>query len=163
MLDMAKIERGKMELRPARENPLSLAADAADFLRPKAAEKGVELEVTTEGGPASAMLDRELVTHALTNLIANAIKFTPPGGAVTVRASMAGGKFRVEVADTGPGLKPGEAEKLFTPYAQGSAAPGHGGTGLGLALAKSIVELHKGSIGCKPGSPGAVFWFEIPQ
>ncbi len=163
MLDMAKIERGKMELRPARENPLSLAADAADFLRPKAAEKGVELEVRTEGGPASAMLDRELVTHALTNLIANAIKFTPPGGAVTVRASMAEGKFRVEVADTGPGLKPGEAEKLFTPYSQGSAAPGHGGTGLGLALAKSIVELHKGSIGCQPGSRGAVFWFEIPQ
>lgn len=163
MLDMAKIERGKMDLRPAREDPLSLATDAADFLRPKAAEKGVELEVSTEGGPASAMLDRELMTHALTNLIANAIKFTPAGGTVTVRASLAGGKYRVEVEDTGPGLKPGEADKLFTPYAQGSAAPGHGGTGLGLALAKSIIELHKGSIGCKPAPKGAFFWFEIPQ
>lgn len=163
MLDMAKIERGKMELRPARENPFSLVADAADFLRPKAAEKGVELAVRAEGGPAAVTLDRELLTHALTNLIANAIKFTPAGGTVTVRTAMTGGKFRVEVQDTGPGLKPGEAEKLFTPYSQGSAAPGHGGTGLGLALAKSIIELHKGSIGCGPASRGALFWFEIPQ
>ena len=163
MLDMAKIERGKMELRPAPENPLSLATDTADFLRPKAAEKGVELEVEVRGEPASSMLDRELVTHALTNLIANAIKFTPAGGTVTVRASVAAGKYRVEVEDTGPGLKAGEAEKLFLPYAQGSAAPGHGGTGLGLALAKSIIELHKGAIGCKPAPRGALFWFEIPQ
>ncbi len=163
MLDMAKIERGKMELRPARENPLALVTDAADFLRPKAAEKGVRLDVETGGGPASAMLDRELVTHALTNLISNAIKFTPSGGTITVRASVGGGKYRVEIEDTGPGLKPGEAEKLFKPYSQGSAAPGHGGTGLGLALAKSIVELHKGSIGCQPAPRGALFWFEIPQ
>jgi signal transduction histidine kinase len=163
MLDLAKIERGKMELRTAREDALALATDAADFLRPKAAEKGVELAVEAEGGPAYAVLDRELVTHALTNLIANAIKFTPAGGTVTVRASVAGGKYRVEVEDTGPGLKPGEAERLFTPYSQGSAAPGHGGTGLGLALAKAIVELHKGAIGCKPAPRGALFWFEIPQ
>lgn len=163
MLDMAKIERGKMELRTASENPLSLAADAADFLRPKAAEKGVVLEVEVQGGPGSAVLDRELVTHALTNLISNAIKFTPASGTVTVRASITGERYRVEVEDTGPGLKPGEAEKLFKPYAQGSAAPGHGGTGLGLALAKSIIELHKGSIGCGPAPGGSLFWFEIPQ
>lgn len=163
MLDMAKIERGKMELRTAPENPLSLAADAADFLRPKATEKGVVLEVEVRGGPGSAVLDRELVTHALTNLISNAIKFTPASGTVTVRASITGERYRVEVEDTGPGLKPGEAEKLFMPYCQGSAAPGHGGTGLGLALAKSIIELHKGSIGCGPAPSGSLFWFEIPQ
>ncbi len=162
MLDLAKIERGKMELRPAREDPLALARDAADFLRPKAEEKGVSLSIQAEGA-GSAMLDRELLTHALTNLLSNAIKFTPPGGKVTVRASVSGGKFRAEVGDTGPGLKPGEAEKLFAPFAQGSAAPGHGGTGLGLALAKSIAELHKGAIGCSPApGGGALFWLEIP-
>ncbi|MBI5743310.1 MAG: HAMP domain-containing histidine kinase [Elusimicrobia bacterium] len=163
MLDLAKIERGKMDLRPAREDPLALVRDAADFLRPKSVEKHIELEAQTPPGPAEALLDRELVMHALTNLISNAIKFTPAGGKVTVHARVSGGTFRVEVEDTGPGLKPGEAEKLFTPYSQGSAAPGHGGTGLGLALSKAIVELHKGRIGCGPAaSGGALFWFELP-
>jgi len=162
MLDLAKIERGKMELRPAPEDPLALTRDAADFLRPKAEEKGVSLSVEAAGA-GNAMLDRELITHALTNLLSNAIKFTPPGGKVTVRASVSGGRYRAEVEDTGPGLKPGEAEKLFAPFSQGSAAPGHGGTGLGLALARSIAELHKGSVGCAPApGGGALFWLEIP-
>jgi len=162
MLDLARIERGKMELRAAREDPLALSRDAADFLRPKAAEKGVELAVEAAGA-GEALLDRELLTHALTNLLSNAIKFTPEGGKVTVRARLSEGKFRVEVQDTGPGLKEGEAGKLFAPFAQGSAAPGHGGTGLGLALVRSIAELHKGSAGCAPvPSGGALFWIEIP-
>lgn len=162
MLDLARIERGKMELRPAPEDPLALTRDAADFLRPKAEEKGVSLAVEAEGA-AAALLDRELLTHALTNLFSNAIKFTPQGGRITVRAAVSGGRYRAEVEDTGPGLKPGEAGKLFAPFSQGSAAPGHGGTGLGLALAKSIAELHKGAIGCTqaPGG-GALFWLEIP-
>jgi len=163
MLDLAKIERGKMELRTAKEDPLALTRDAADFLRPKAAEKQVTLYVEAAGGGTPAMLDRELITHALTNLISNAVKFTPAGGKVTVRASVSGGKYRAEVEDTGPGLKPGEAEKLFAPFTQGSAAPGHGGTGLGLALVKSIAELHKGAAGCAPApGGGALFWLEIP-
>lgn len=162
MLDLAKFERGKMELRAAPEDPLKIITDAADFLRPKAAEKHIKLAVETSGGGA-ARLDRELITHAITNLIANALKFSPEGGAVLVRAEVSGGKFRAAVEDTGPGLKPGEAEKLFKPFAQGSAAPGHGGTGLGLALAKHIVELHGGTINCAraPGG-GALFTFEIP-
>jgi signal transduction histidine kinase len=162
MLDLARIERGKMELRAAREDPLALARDAADFLRPKAQEKNISLEVETPPGPAEAMLDRELLTHALTNLLSNAIKFTPEAGKVTLRASAAGGRLRFEVQDTGPGLKEGEAAKLFAPFSQGSAAPGHGGTGLGLALVKSIAELHGGAAGCAPAPAGALFWIDIP-
>ena len=163
MLDLAKIERGKMELRPSVENPLALTRDTADFLRPKAGEKGVALVVISAESGGACLLDRELITHALSNLISNAVKFTPAGGKVEVRAAVSGGKYRVEVQDTGPGLKAGEGEKLFAPYAQGSAAQGHGGTGLGLALAKSIIEMHKGAIGCSPApGGGALFWFEIP-
>jgi signal transduction histidine kinase len=162
MLDLAKIERGRMELRAAREDPLALARDAADFMRPKAGEKGVTLAVEAAGA-GEALLDRELLTHALTNLLSNAIKFTTKGGKVTVRATLSAGRFRVEVQDTGPGLKDGEAATLFSPFTQGSAAPGHGGTGLGLALVKSIAELHKGSAGCAPApGGGALFWIEIP-
>ena len=163
MLDLAKFERGRMELRAAREDPLAVTRDAADFLRPKAEEKGVALSVETEGS-GEALADRELLTHALTNLISNAIKFTPPGGRVTVRAFLSPVSFRAEVQDTGPGLKEGEAAGLFAPFSQGSAAPGHGGTGLGLALVKSIAELHKGSAGCGPApGGGALFWLELPR
>lgn len=162
MLDLAKIERGKMELRPEPEDPAALARDAADFLRPKAAERNVELRVSAAAGPP-CQLDRELVTHVLTNLVSNAIKFSPEGGKVEISAAPAEGRWRFEVRDGGPGLKEGEEKKLFLPYAQGSAAPGHGGTGLGLALAKSIVELHKGRIGCAPApGGGALFWFDLP-
>ncbi len=162
MLDLARLERGKMELRPSEEDALSLARDAADFFAPKAAEKGVRLKIGTEGG-GTALLDRELMTHALTNLLSNAIKFTPEGGEVTLTASLAGGRFRAEVRDTGPGLKPGEEAGLFAPFAQGSAAPGHGGTGLGLAMVRSVAELHGGKAGCGPAAGGgAVFWIEVP-
>ncbi len=163
MLDLAKIERGKMEPRPAREDPLALARDAADFLRPKAGEKSVALTVETEG-EGMALIDRELVTHAITNLLSNAIKFTPSGGKVELRATLAEGRYRVEVRDTGPGLADGEAQRLFTAFSQGSAAPGHGGTGLGLALVRAIAELHKGAAGCGPApGGGALFWIELPS
>lgn len=163
MLDLSKIERGKMELRPAEADPLALARDAADFLRPKAEEKGLALAVEADGTSA-AVLDRELLTHALTNLLSNAVKFTPEGGTVTLRASAGDNGYRIEVEDTGPGLTDGEAEKLFTPFTQGSAAPGHGGTGLGLALVRAIAELHCGKAGCSraPGG-GALFWIEAPS
>ncbi|MHB0996845.1 MAG: HAMP domain-containing sensor histidine kinase [Elusimicrobiales bacterium] len=162
MLDLAKIERGKMELRPALEDPAALARDAADFFRPKAEERTVELLVNAASGP-QCLLDRELVTHVLTNLISNAVKFSPEGGKVEISAAPLEDRWRFEVRDHGPGFREGESAKLFEPYAQGSAAPGHGGTGLGLALAKSIVELHKGRIGCgnAPGG-GALFWFDLP-
>lgn len=162
MLDLAKLERGKMELRAAREDPLAVTRDAADFLRPKAEEKGVEL-VVEAAGAGEAVLDRELLTHALTNLLSNAIKFTPSGGKVSIRGTLGAGKYRAEVEDTGPGLKEGEPARLFAPFAQGSAAPGHGGTGLGLALVRSIAELHRGTAGCAPApSGGAIFWIELP-
>jgi len=163
MLDLAKIERGKMDLHPVLEDPLALTTDAVDFFKPKAAEKNIRLEARLDGS-GKALLDRELMTHVLTNLVSNALKFTPAGGRVTVRAAAAPDKFRVEVEDTGPGLEPGETKKIFSPYSQGAAAQGHGGTGLGLALARSIIELHKGTIGCgaAPGG-GALFWFEIPR
>ncbi|PIU19893.1 MAG: hypothetical protein COT18_05095 [Elusimicrobia bacterium CG08_land_8_20_14_0_20_59_10] len=163
MLDLSKIERGKMELRLAPEDPLAIARDAADFFRAKAEEKGVKLEFAPGGDPGRTRLDRELLTHVFSNFISNAVKFTPEGGTVTVRAGVSGGAFRAEVEDTGPGLAPGEELKLFHPFTQGAAAPGHGGTGLGLALAKAIVELHGGRTGCSnaPGG-GAVFWLEIP-
>jgi signal transduction histidine kinase len=163
MLDLAKIERGKMELSPAKEDPLALARDAADFLKAKADEKKVILTVEAPG-QGTAFIDRELVTHAITNLLSNAIKFTPAGGEVKLRASLAEGRYRVEVRDTGPGLTEGEAQKLFEPFSQGSASQGHGGTGLGLALVRSIAELHKGSAGCSPApGGGALFWLDIPS
>lgn len=164
MLDLARIERGKMDLHLTDADPCALARDAADFFRPKAQEKGLSLEAET--GPGRRIsLDRELLSHVFTNLISNAIKFTPAGGRVTVGAvfSEDGKTFRAHVKDSGPGIAPEDRGKLFSVFSQTAAGKGAGGTGLGLALAKGIIEMHKGRIGfgSEPGG-GADFWFEIP-
>lgn len=161
MLDLAKLERGKMDLRPTRLDPAAVARDAAEFLRPKAEEKGLTLTVEAAGGEMLA--DRELLAHAVTNLVSNAIKFTPPGGSAAVRAAVTPAGFAVEVSDTGPGLGEGEAARLFRPFAQGAAAGGKGGTGLGLALVRSIAELHGGTVDFRPApGGGAVFTLRLP-
>lgn len=164
MLDLARIERGKMDLHLTGADPCALARDAAGFFRPKAQEKGLSLEVET--GPGRQIgLDRELLSHVFTNLISNAIKFTPSGGSVRVGAAFStdGKTFRAHVKDSGPGIAPEDRGKLFSVFSRAAAGKGAGGTGLGLALAKGIIDMHKGLIGfdSEQGS-GADFWFEIP-
>ncbi len=153
-----------MDLHLTGADPCALARDAADFFRPKALEKGLSLE--TEAGPGRPInLDRELLTHVFTNLVSNAIKFTPAGGRVTVGAAFSadGKTFRASVKDSGPGIPPEERSRLFSVFGQAAAGKAAGGTGLGLALCKGIIDMHKGRIGFDPGpGSGADFWFEIP-
>jgi signal transduction histidine kinase len=103
----------------------------------------------------------------LLNLLDNAIKFTPPGGTVTVTAAAQPGQARIEVADTGAGVAPEEMARLFQPFAQvherKEASPP--GTGLGLYISKGFVEHHGGAIGCVSAGAGkgAMFWFTLPD
>lgn len=168
LLDLAKIERGKMDLHLTRADPCAMAADIVEFFTPKAREKGIRLEVRGAAG-RRIRLDRELLAHVLTNLLSNAIKFTPEGGAVTLDAGFppGGGKFSARVSDSGPGVAPEDRKKLFTVFGQGKAGAAAKGTGLGLSLAKGIIDMHKGKMGFEPVPPelggGAAFWFEIPD
>jgi len=164
LLDLAKIERGKMDLHLTPADPCALAADIADFFAPKAREKGISLE-TRAGGGRKIMLDRELLAHVFTNLLSNAIKFTPEGGKVTLEAGFPDNsdKFTARVTDSGPGVAADDRKKLFTVFGQGKAGAAAKGTGLGLSLSKGIIDMHKGKIGFEPASGGgAAFWFEIP-
>ena len=133
-------------------------------MRPLANEKGLAL---TGEAPLDLELplDRPRVIQVLTNLVANAIKFTPAGGAVEVTAGVDGDRMRVTVRDTGVGIPANELSKLFQRFSQldMSVTRQSGGTGLGLSICKALVEAHGGEIGVtsEPGT-GSTFWFALP-
>jgi len=164
LLDLSKIEEGKIELQTERVSLGGLIHEIMETLKPIAAEKSIESAVTLEPS-VLVWADRDKVTQVLTNLIGNAIKFTPPHGRVMV-SSMTQDKdwMQVSVSDTGPGILPHERERIFDKFYQiaqnGESKPK--GTGLGLAITKALVELHGGKIWVEsePGS-GSLFYFTL--
>jgi len=131
-------------------------------------KKGVVLEVAPfPGNGLQVLADRDKVGQILTNLLSNALKFTPPDGNVMVEACLdeSGRYVAISVKDTGIGIDPGEQQKIFEPFQQvdGSAARRFGGTGIGLTLVKKLVELNGGTI--KVSSKlhrGSTFTFTLP-
>src|SRR5262249_8123461 len=106
--------------------------------------------------------DRDRLFQVLTNLIDNAIKFTPEGGTVIVRSAACNNEVRFSVSDTGPGIPESDRDRIFEPYWQATAT-GHPGAGLGLAIAKQIVEQHGGKIWVESAvGRGSTFVFTIP-
>jgi PAS domain S-box-containing protein len=167
ILDLSKIEAGKLELEHA-EFPLSAAVDAAvDMLAENARGKGLELRAFIERRtPSRVVGDRFRLQQILTNLVSNAVKFTAKGE-ITVRVTegkptATGQRVRFEVADTGIGIEPGAAERLFEPFSQAdsSITRTFGGTGLGLSICRELVELMGGQIGAAGTlGRGCTFWF----
>jgi signal transduction histidine kinase/HPt (histidine-containing phosphotransfer) domain-containing protein len=169
VLDYSKIEAGRMTVERTRLKPGALLADAAALLGPRAAEKGLTLRVDAgEAASWDLLGDPTRLRQVLLNLLSNAVKFTARGE-VSAEVSVAErGENWVElefsVRDTGIGIPPEQAAKLFSPFTQGdgSTTRRYGGTGLGLAISRSLVELMGGTIGfeSEPGS-GARFWFRL--
>ena len=169
LLDVAKIEQGKMEcvLRPLDFGPI--AAEAAKFFEAKAMAQGVSVENQVAAAPA-VLGDADRVRQVLVNLLANALKFTPSGGKIWISAELvrddAGRWLEVTVGDTGRGMDDSDRRRLFTPFTQGanvnSGVSGHKGTGLGLYIVKSIITQHGGRVEVKsePGK-GARFIFSL--
>ena len=154
ILDLSKIEAGKLELEHA-EFTLSEAVDAAvDMLAENARAKGLELRAFIERrAPLRVVGDHFRLQQILTNLVSNAVKFTAEGE-ITVRVTegeptASGQRVRFEVTDTGIGIEPGAAERLFEPFSQAdsSTTRTYGGTGLGLSICRELVELMGGEIG----------------
>jgi len=167
LLDLAKIESGKIEVKSSRVSLSGLVYDVAEALRPVAAEKVIALETTIREPSILVWADRDKINQVLTNLIGNAIKFTPVQGRITVSASRNGGEsVQVSVSDTGPGVSPDEKEKIFAKFYQIAEVNGENskGTGLGLAIAKALVELHGGKIWVESESGhGSTFSFTLPS
>ena len=161
LLDLAKIQGGRMQLRRRRVAPRLLVEEAADSQRPVAAERHVEL--TTEVAPALPELevDPDRLQLVFANLLSNALRHSPAGAAVRVRGAAANGSVRFEVSDQGPGIAPEQREVIFEKFAQGAASPG--GAGLGLSIAREIVTAHGGAIGVDSEvGHGSTFWFTVP-
>jgi protein-histidine pros-kinase len=167
ILDLAKIEAGKMEVLPEVVFLPSLVKELKDTLRGLASSKRLELRKEIDPEVATVTTDPARVKQILYNFISNAIKFTPPGGSIVVRARPEGPKhFRLEVEDTGIGIAPESISNLFVEFHQldvGSAKR-YEGTGLGLALTKRIAEALGGAVGVRSTpSKGSSFHVVLPR
>jgi len=169
ILDLSKIQAGRMHALLMPCDAAELAREAADGLRPWAQKKGLSLAVECEEGCPVVSADRRRTVQVLMNLISNAIKFTPAGGSIAVRVETGrrddAGYVAFSVTDTGPGIAPEDQGRIFRYFAQVGEGHKKGeGTGLGLALARSLVELQGGTLGVdsEPGK-GSMFRFTLPM
>jgi signal transduction histidine kinase len=163
MLDLDKIEAGKLTLRAVPLEPAEVVGAALDELRPMADQRAIALVEDLSPVP-SVNGDRDRLIQVLTNLVSNAIKFSPAGATVTISISTADQGVRFAVHNPGPGIAPHDLPRLFGRFQQldGSDRRRHGGTGLGLAIAKAIVEQHDGTIGVESDpTSGTTFWFAL--
>jgi signal transduction histidine kinase len=164
VLDLAKIEAGKMELQIEPALLQDVVEAVSNTMRSLAVKKSLDLTVQCDERLAPFLMDGARVKQVLLNLVGNAVKFTPEGGRVWVRAGAKDGIARVEVGDTGPGIAAEDQEKIFLEFQQvGSDAGKPQGTGLGLALAKKFVEMQGGNIWVESEvGKGSRFFFTLP-
>jgi two-component system phosphate regulon sensor histidine kinase PhoR len=151
-------------------NVAGLVREAAATVRPRAEAKGQTLDVVLPGPARTPDLtvtgDRRRLEQVLLNILHNAIKYTPPGGAIRAGAERQAGQVLVWVQDSGPGIAPAEQTRIFERFymAPHPGAERGDATGLGLAIAKSLIDLHGGAIGVTSQvGVGSMFYFTLPQ
>lgn len=164
ILDIRKIEAGKLELKLEKLEVKAVLTQTLETLSTLAAEHGVTLEHEIVDN-SIFMADRDRLVQIITNLVSNAIKFSPKGGKVMTGVVGNAHSIRFEVHDEGPGISINDQQKLFKLFQQidSSDARPKGGTGLGLAISKALVEMHGGTIGLNSvEGRGSTFWFQLP-
>ena len=161
LLDLSKIEAGRFVVQTRSEDVQEMAEDALTILRPLAEAKRITLReafVETQ----KVLADRDRIFQVLCNLVGNAIKFTPEGGAITLTVQAAGAEVLVSIEDTGAGIHPEQLANIFDRYWQ-ARRPNPSGSGLGLFIAKGIIEAHGGRLWAEsPPSFGAKLVFTLP-
>jgi len=165
ILDLSKIEAGRMELEQADFHLPSAIENALILVRERASRRGIRLGSTIDGRLGVISGDERKVKQVLLNLLSNALKFTPEGGRIDVGARLDDGVAEVSVADTGIGIAPADQDAVFEEFRQvGTADKKAEGTGLGLALSRKFIELHGGRIWVesKEGE-GSTFRFTLPS
>ena len=164
ILDLSKIEAGRMELELADFSLPAAIDNALILVRERASRRGIRLGRTIDDRVGMIRGDERKVKQVLLNLLSNALKFTPEGGRIDVRAAVNDGMAEISVADTGVGIAPEDQEAIFEEFRQvGTADKKVEGTGLGLALSRKFIELHGGRIWVQsqPGK-GSTFSFTLP-
>ena len=162
LLDLSRIEAGRVEMHTHPTSAAALVEAAVEAHRAAAEEHGIQLKVTSPLLDGEVMADPERVALVFANLITNAIRHTPNNGEVWVRTRPADDSMCFEVTDTGPGIPKEYQPRLFDKFFRVPGAPA-GGAGLGLSIAKEIVQGHGGDIGVKSeGGQRQYFWFTLP-
>ena len=166
ILDLSKVEAGRMELELASFNVPMAIDNALTLIRERAARHGLTVDHALELSVAEIEADERKFKQVMLNLLSNAVKFTPEGGKITVAARSVDGMVEVSVTDTGIGIAPQDCEAVFEEFRQvGTHAEGKAqGTGLGLALTKRFIELHGGRIWLTSTlGQGSTFSFTLPM
>jgi signal transduction histidine kinase len=165
LLDMDKLQSGKVEFHFADGDLRALLADAVEQNQSFAERFGVTLDLALPDQPVPARFDAMRLHQVVTNLLSNAAKFSPEGERVQVTLTVTGDGARISVADRGPGVSPAFRARLFDRFAQeeGAHQQKHAGTGLGLAISQAIAQAHGGEIALDPADgPGATFHVMLP-
>jgi signal transduction histidine kinase len=162
LLDVKRMEAGRLAIDVKAESPVSLINDTIDMLRPIASGSTIRLEANVEEGLPQVLADSARIQQVLSNLVGNAVKFTPRNGRVSITAEPAEGEVRFGVIDTGPGIPAEQLPHIFGRFWQAQPSDRRG-IGLGLAIAKGIVEAHKGKIWVESHvGLGSTFYFTLP-
>ena len=164
ILDLSKIEAGRTELELTDFDLPTAIENALTLVRERAGRRGIALQQIVDQQLGQVRGDERKIKQVLLNLLSNALKFTPEGGRVDVRAGLVNGMAEISVADTGVGIAPEDQEAIFEEFRQvGTAAKKVEGTGLGLALSRKFIELHGGRIWVESQvGVGSTFTFTIP-
>jgi signal transduction histidine kinase len=166
ILDLSKVEAGRMELGLSKfDFPLAIE-NARTFVRERATKHGITLDVTIDERLGEFVGDERKIKQIFLNLLSNTVKFTPEGGRIGINARRADGSVEISVSDTGIGIAPEDQATIFEEFRQvgGDYAHKREGTGLGLTLAKKFVELHGGKIWVESKvGKGSTFTFTLPM
>ncbi|UVW29756.1 ATP-binding protein [Massilia sp. H6] len=163
LLDVSRVTRGLVELSKARIDINAVVLEASEQVQALVRDKGHRLEIATLPQPCHVFGDRKRLVQVVSNLLHNAAKFTDPGGRIGVSVAAGSELVVLEVRDSGIGMLPAELERAFDMFVQGERTPDRslGGLGIGLALVRSLVELHGGSVGVASAGQGAGTVFTV--
>jgi len=153
LLHIAQAEAGTLAIEMERVDLSAVARDVADLYQPLAEERGLCLIMDATAN-IHILGHRELLSHAVANLIDNAIKYTPQGGAIGLTVSAVGPRATVTVADTGPGVSPEDRERVLQRFVRLEASRTTPGSGLGLSLVTAVAQLHEAELRLSDNTPG---------
>ncbi len=167
LLNFTRIEAGQVQLRADRVNVLDVVHHAGELLAPQAAAKELSFDAHAATSECDAVGDADKIQQILVNLLGNAVKFTPPGGAVTIGCDCHDDAVYVRVSDTGVGIAPDRLDEIFEPFVQIDrhlTHPGQQGVGLGLAISRELARAMRGELSAESTvGAGSVFTLRLPR